>query len=363
MIFLIEENKEMYRIVALILSAITSAITATAAVAGTVVYVPMGSGNEILIIDAATDTIKGRITDVSEIHGLAGVKGGEYLVAGSFTEFDADKSSAPPKPKGVSEDEHRAHHSKSEGSAAKTEVKSFISVIRVADGKVVRRITVPGAVHHVALTPDGKYAVATHPGQDAVSVIDLANFTIVKTLKTGSAPNYAAVSRDGRWAYVSNAGDNTVSVISTESWSISKTLRTGETPEHLVLAADDATLFVANIDDGTVSAIPLKDDVSMRTYRVGGLLHGIDLSGDGRTLFVSATEENNLVAIELASGQIKSVPVKPPPYHLATITGTGKLYLSSADKPWLWVIDQATLSVRRKIEISGKGHQMVVLNR
>ncbi len=361
----------MKRIPTVVLGAFASAFLSISAVAGTTVYVPMGTGNEILIIDAETDQITGKITDVSEVHGLAGAANGKYLVAGSFAEFDPGESSAPPKPMSVSEDEHRAHHAKSATKTPQQETQSFISVIRIADGNVipradgnvVRRIVVPGAVHHVALTPDGKYAMATHPGQDSVSVVNLAKATLLKSLKTGPTPNYAVISRDGKRAYVSNAGNNTVSEISTESWAELRTLPTGETPEHLALATNGEAIYVANVDDGTVSAIALRGEAATQTFSVGGLLHGIDLSDDGRTAFVSGTEENKLVAIDLASGQLQSIPVGPSPYHLATITGTGKIYLSSADEPKLWVIDQKTLRVRGDIKIDGKGHQMVVLNR
>jgi DNA-binding beta-propeller fold protein YncE len=51
----------------------------------------------------------------------------------------------------------------------------------------------------------------------------------------------------------------------------------------------------------------------------------------------------------------------PSPYHLAAIPGTGKLYVSSAEEPKLWVVDQESLRVLNEIPIRGKGHQMVVM--
>jgi hypothetical protein len=46
---------------------------------------------------------------------------------------------------------------------------------------------------------------------------------------------------------------------------------------------------------------------------------------------------------------------------IATITGTGKLYVSSAAKPTIWVIDQNTLELRSAIPIPGRGHHMVTV--
>lgn len=231
-------------------------------------------------------------------------------------------------------------------------------MIRASDGIVVRRITVPGAVHDVALNPGGNFGIATHPRQDSVSVVDLVDFSLVKTLKTGSTPNYAAVSNDGKWAYVSNSGDNTISEIGIETWTVNQNKRASNSPQHLELAADRATFFVANIGDGTGSAIPLKDDTETQTFEVGGILHGIDLPDDQKTVFASGTEKNKLYAIDLGTGQIRSAAVGPSPYHLTTIPGTGPLYLTSVNRPAIWVVDQKSQRVWREIDINGKGHQI-----
>ena len=49
--------------------------------AGTIVYVPVGGANEILIIDGNQDKVVGRIGDVTNAHGLAATPDGNYLVA------------------------------------------------------------------------------------------------------------------------------------------------------------------------------------------------------------------------------------------------------------------------------------------
>ena len=337
-------------------------VAASSAMADTIIYVPLGSAGEVLAIDAASDRIVGKIAGLEEVHGLAGAPGGDYLVAGSFAETTPNRPAIPPKPEGMSEEEHRAHHRISaESGATDRDSVSLVSVIRVKDRKVVRRIAVPGAVHHTAVTPDGRYAVATHPNDDGVSVIDLAAFKVVKTVHTGSLPNYAVVSSDGKSIYVSNAGNDTISEIDTTHWFMRRNILAGSSPEHLVLSSDDSTLYVNNMDAGTVSVISLERGEVVRTYKIGGELHGIDLSDDGATLFVSAKENNKLVAIDLEKGRMRSIPLDPAPYHLTAVRGTGKLYVSSAEEPKIWVVDQKSLAPLGDIPIHGKGHQMVVV--
>ncbi len=133
---------------------------ALAAAAEVLVYVPLGSAGEVLVIDAATDAVVGRIPEVPDSHGLGATPDGRFLIAGSFAETTPGESEIPPKPAGMSESEHQAHHRKPGAAIGKApEAVSFLSIIRAQDGSIVRRIEVPGAVHHVAVTPDGRYAV------------------------------------------------------------------------------------------------------------------------------------------------------------------------------------------------------------
>jgi len=50
------------------------------------VYIPLGTANEIMIVDAATDKEIGKISGLKNVHGLSLTPNGEYLVAGSNDE-------------------------------------------------------------------------------------------------------------------------------------------------------------------------------------------------------------------------------------------------------------------------------------
>jgi YVTN family beta-propeller protein len=334
------------------------------AVAEEIVYVPLGDAGQVLVIDAANDSIRGRIAGVPESHGLAVTPDGRLLIAGSLAEVAPHEAELPPKPAGMSESDHQAHHKTSgPATAAKDEGVSFLTVLQAEDGKILRRIEVPGAVHHTAVTPDGRYALATHPNGGSVSVVDLATLRLAATVRTGPLPNYVVANPDGTRIYVSNAGNNTVSEVDTERWIVRRNFVTGESPEHMVLSRDGARLYVTNVDAGTVSELAVTAGTVTRTFEIGGLLHGLDLSEDGGTLFVAARERNKLVAIALDSGDLRDAPLSPEPYHLTTVGGTGKIYVSSAGEPKIWVVDQDSLSVLNTVPTPGKAHQMAVVKR
>jgi YVTN family beta-propeller protein len=332
-----------------------------AALAGTA-YVPLGSANAIAVIDTATDRVIRTISGVDHVHGLGGAPGRGFLIAGSFSEALPGEAPIGPAPEGMSEEEHAAHHAPPADGAQVNDQQTPISILTVLnadDGAVVRSLEVPGAVHHVAVSPDGRNAVVTHTLAGGISVTDLGTFAVSQLIETGTTPNYAVFTSDGARAYVSNAGDGTVSEIDTADWRVVRTMAAGEAPEHMVLAPDDRTLYVANIEAGTVSVVSLTQGEVVETLVIGGELHGLDLSDDGKTLFVTGKGEDKLVAVDLASGQMRSAPLSPAPYHLAVVPGTSKLYVSSRAEPKIWVVDQQSLKPISVIPIRGEGHQMV----
>lgn len=349
------------KVAALTLTALAAlALFTMTAAADDRVFVPMGGDNQVLVVDGETNRVIDRIKDTPAAHGLGGTADGRYLIAGSFDER-APGTTMPSRPAGVSAKDHAAHHG---GGAKHGGPDTAISTVTVIDAKTltpIRKIDVPGGVHHVATSPDSRFAAVTHPNQGAVSVIDLKTFRTTATVKTGAVPNYAAFSTDGRKLFVSNGGGNTVSVIDTGKWTVSRRITTGQAPEHIVASPDGNRLYVNNTGDGTVSVVDLAQGRTVRTLTVGEDPHGIDLSDDGKTLFVSVRGEDRLVAIDLATGAKRTLKIGPEPYHLAAIRGHGVLYVSSADTPDLWVVDQKTLEKRATLGIGGKGHQMVQL--
>ncbi len=342
-----------------IVAASFAAATQTA-IAGEVAYVPLGSDNKLVIVDIKSDKVTGAISGLQAVHGLAKTPDGKFLIAGSY-EGREPSAKKIAKPTGVSADEHAAHHAKPPKGAIKpgSEI-STLSVVKVADGSIVRRIDVPGAVHHVAVSPNGRFAIVTHPNEDKVSAVELKSYKVVANIATGSLPNYAVFSPDGSQVYVSNAGNNTISAIDVNKWFVRWNAVVGESPEHVVLSKDGNTLYTNNIDDATVSVLDVTKQEVVKTLSIGGSpLHGIDLSDDGGTLFVASLGGNKLVAVDLASGKSRNVMLKPEPYHLKVIRGAGKVYVSSADKPKVWVIDAKSLKAIGEINIGGKGHQIV----
>ncbi|MDA3869022.1 MAG: YncE family protein [Gammaproteobacteria bacterium] len=306
--------------------------------AGPMVYIPLGAANRVIAVDAATHQITAQYTGVENPHGLVATPDGEYLVAGSLAETPAPTGASPDTP------------------------TSKLYLIHPEHGHVMLTIPVAGWSHHEAITPDGRYVISTHATRGEVSVLDLTNNQIVQRISTGSAPNYTLVTRDGKRAYVSNSGNGTLTEIDLKIWKSVRTLDAGPSPEHMVFAPDEQTIYVTNPRVGTVSAVAVASGKVVKTYQIGPDVHGLDIGDDGKTLFATSKKAETLVAVNTASGEIRSLSLAPAPYHLNTIPGTGMVYVSSRNKPVIWVIDQQSLQVTATIDLpGGEGHQMAIV--
>jgi YVTN family beta-propeller protein len=310
----------------------------TFAMAAPTAYIPLGSANQVIAVDAANGKIIRSYSGVENPHGLVATPDGDYLVAGSLKET--------PVPAGAPSDTPN----------------SKLYVIHPEHGHVMAEIPVSGWTHHEAVTPDGKYVISTHPTRGGISVVDVINNKVYKTIKTGPSPNYTLVTKDGKRAYVSNSGNGTLSEIDLSKWEVTRSLEAGPTPEHLVFSPDEKTIYVSNDRAGTVSVVSVKEGKVEATYKIGKRVHGLDIGDDGKTLFISSRSDDKLVALDTQTGEQRVLTLSPEPYHLDKIPGTGKVYVSSSKAPIIWVVDQKTFTVTDTIRLpAGEGHQIAVI--
>ena len=328
----------MKRFLFMAATAVGMVLALSPAWAGPTVYIPLGSANKVIAVDAASDRITRTYGGVENSHGLVATPDGEYLVAGSLSET--------PLPQG----------------APVGTPNSKLFVIHPEHGHVMSTIPVAGWTHHQAITLDGRYIISTHPTRGGISVADLTANKVVRTIATGPAPNYAVVAPDGKRIYVSNSGNGTVSEIDTVEWKVSRTLDAGASPEHMVLATVGKRLFVASDRSGKVSEVSIETGKVVREHELGKRLHGLDISDDGRWLFASVISDDKLVALDPQTGVRRVLPLAPAPYHLGAVRGTGKLYVSSRKEPKIWVVDQASLTLLGTIQLpGGEGHQIGIV--
>src|SRR3569832_1087641 len=123
----------------------------TFAMAAPIAYIPLGSANQVIAVDAENDKIIRSFSGVENPHGLVATPDGDYLDAGSLKETQ--------DPEGAPSDTHN----------------SKLYVINPEHGHVMAEISVSGWTLLVAVTPVGIYVISTHPTRGGISVVDVIN--------------------------------------------------------------------------------------------------------------------------------------------------------------------------------------------
>jgi YVTN family beta-propeller protein len=342
-------------LVALTIS-VTTSLSLNAAADTSRAFVPMGVADSVGVIDLESRQMTSSITGTVNTHGSALTPDGRYLIVGSLTAHESQEPVS--RPEGVTEDEHAGHHGGGAAAASEESNTGLLYVVDTATNAIVRKLEVPGPVHHVLVTSDGRYAVSTHPMGGGISVVDLDSGRLAKTVATGPAPNYLVEADNGQSLLVSNTGNGTISEVDTSHWFVKRNLRVGGGPEHIVLAPDNERLYVNDGTSGQVVVVELSSGTVGATYEVGEEPHGVGLSDDGKILYATSKGSNRVVRIELASGTRRSVTLAPAPYHLAVSPYNGQLLITSRAESKLWVLDPESLKVIDEIALEGIGHQI-----
>lgn len=315
------------------------------------VYIPEGELGTVLHLDRSFNEA-GRIEGLDNVHGLAGAPGRGILVAGNLSE------SAPgnvARPAAVSEEDHDAHHGG--GDMPTPDSVSLVTLVDADSHEILRRIEVPGIVHHVGISADERFAAVTHPGFDAVSVIELDSGEITATIATGPIPEYAVADPKTGNFFVSNAGNETISVLDPEDGIVTRNFKLQGAPKHIQLDADARQLIVSEADNGIVSVVDADSGETLDRFEISGELHGV--AADQDAIWSSARERDLVVRIDRSTGDRLEVKVGPEPYHMARVADA--LLVSSADKPELWVLDPETLKPRKIIETDSTAHQFAFM--
>ncbi|WP_129140144.1 beta-propeller fold lactonase family protein [Modicisalibacter coralii] len=321
-------------------------------------FVPMGTADAAGIIDLERQEVISTVTGTLNTHGSALTPDGQQLILGSLTPHEPGTEIA--RPEGVTEDEHAAHHG--DGGTVSREAAST-GLLYVADtvtSQVVRTLEVPGPVHHVLVTQDGRHAVSTHPMGGGISVVSLDSGQVIASVATGPNPNYLVQNEEGGSIFVSNAGNGTISEVDPQHWFVRRNMRVGGSPEHMVLSNDGERLYVNDDTGGRALALDLASASGSvaAEYEIGAAPHGIDLSPDGQTLYATSQGDNRLVTYSLEDGTRHSTDLAPAPYHLAVAPSDGRVLITSRANPVLWILAPDSLEVLKTVELGGIGHQI-----
>jgi len=105
-----------------------------------------------------------------------------------------------------------------------------INVVNVQTHRIDKTISGFGQPYRLAMSPDGKCAIACDAKSDKIVVIDVATRQISWTLDLGQ-PRGVNISPDGKTAFVTLAADETMGVIDLEARKLTRKIKVGKSPD------------------------------------------------------------------------------------------------------------------------------------
>jgi YVTN family beta-propeller protein len=292
------------------------------------------AGDNVHVIDPATNRVVGVIHDIEVPHGTVIAPDGsriyvteeptetlDFVDAKSLKVTARIKLSGRPNNLAVTKDGRKVYVGIAQAPGA-------VDVIDTVSQAKVKSIPVDGAIHNVYVTPDGKYAVAGSIPTHMIDVIDTASDTLAWTVKLsgGIRP----------MAFTKNPDGSTKEIVAQLS------------DFHGFVLVDFATH--QEVKRVTLPDMPGQQKVVDGVQ--GAPAHGLAITNDGKLLWSTSKWYGYVAAYSLPDLKLlKVVPVGLIPEWL-TIPPDGKsLYVAVAGKDETVVVDNKTMKVVATIPV------------
>jgi YVTN family beta-propeller protein len=291
------------------------------------------AGDNVHVIDPATNKVVGVIEGIEVSHGAAISPDGSHIYvsdeAASTLDVVDGKTlkvtnriplSGHPNNIAIGRDGRRVY-------VGIIQEPGGVDVIDTASLKKVKNIPTKGTIHNAYVTPDGKYVVAGSIQGKSVNVIDAHTEEPTWTLDMdlGVRPMTFSTNPDGstKWIFVQVSGFNGFAVVdfatrkeinrikNPELPPGKKTVPAGSDPSHgMAVTADGKTLVVCSRLNNHLYAYSLPDLKPIGGVELGGKgAAWVTLTPDGKTAYVANPVTNDVSVVDIKS--LKEVALIP----------------------------------------------------
>ena len=283
------------------------------------------AGDNVSIIDPATNKVVGEITGIEVGHGAAVSPDGSRIYVTNESTRSVDVADATtlrvtskiplsgrPNNFGITRDGAKLFISI-------TGAEGGVDVVDTKAGRVIKTVPIKGGVHNTYVTPDGRYAVAGSIGGQTVNVIDTATNELAWSVNLGLGirpmafdrnPDgstryiFAQLSEFNGFAVVDFATHKELRRVSYPEIPANKQVKVGGNVSHGLAVTPDSKILIANSRlNNVVYKYSLPDFKMLGSVEMTG---GIDpnwvtLTPDGKTAYVAMSGSNWTSAIDVAS--------------------------------------------------------------
>jgi YVTN family beta-propeller protein len=314
-----------------------------------VLYVTNSGGNDVTVVDVATNRPIGSIETGDTPHGLEASRDGSRLYVSGETDndlvaIDTATSKVLWKARVGGRPNHIALSADDRYVYVPIRSADYVDVVDGRTGTKVKSIPVGRTPHNSYRAPNGQWVYVTSMAEQKVTIVDVASQSAIGSIPVGGEPRPAAVTSDNRNMYVALTGlhgyvvvdiaqRKMVGKVELPPAEVSDVSTYGYTPTHgIALRPDNKQFWITNVFANAVEGFSEPDHKLLATVPVGKAPNWMTFGTDGRTLYVSNPGSNDVSVIDSgALREVARVPVGLAPKRLLVVDvpkGMG-----SADEP------------------------------
>ena len=315
-------------------------------------YVSDERGGEVVIVDAGSGTITGRIGVGKRPRGMQLSPDGRHLyvaLSGSaIAGPGVDESALPPPDRRF----------------------DGIGVIDTRSGKLLRTLRAGSDPETLAVAPDGRTLYVANEDGMQLTRIDVASGTL-HSVGIGVEPEGVAVRPDGKMVYVTCEGTGVVYAIDAGSMAIVAKIPTRPRPRAIVFARNGRSGFISDEMGAAITAFDTATHQVLRTIDLAAGAAtpprpmGLATSPDGERLYVTTGRGGALIEIDLHTFSVRRTlaGIGQRPWGLALNGDGSKAYTANGPSGDISMIDLATGRVDRRVHVGESPWGIVYLNR
>jgi YVTN family beta-propeller protein len=292
------------------------------------------AGDNVDIIDPATNKVVGEIKGIEVNHGVAVAPDGAriYISDEALSTLDVVDAKTLAVTKQIPLSGHPNNIALTPNGrtvyVAIAQMPGGLDVIDTSTLTNVKTIRTKGTIHNPYVTPDGKYAVAGSIAAKAVNVVDTSTNEVawVIQMDRGIRPMAMSTNPDGstKFLFVQMSDFNGFAVIDFASHEEIKRIKNpdlppgkkevaqGADPSHGMAVTPDGKLLMVNSrQNNMLYAYSLPDLKCVGSAELGGMgAAWITLTPDGKTAYVANAVTNDVSAIDIKSmKEVARIPV------------------------------------------------------
>lgn len=244
---------------------------------GTTIYVIDSTQPNVLVIDAATNTVTGSIP----LPAIVGPGGFDLIIS----------------PNG-------------EKIYISNNISGYVTVVNTITQLIEANIFVVANLGSLSITPDGStvYVANFNFTADNVAIIDTATNTFTGYLSTGLSPGALSITPDGTKGFIGNSLTDTVSVvdIATNTVTNSIALPAGSGPYGTSILPNGKAVYVANIYNDTVTIIDVATETVTYTLNLaaGSSPFWLAATPDSKTVYVANLNTSNVTPVDVLTNSV-----------------------------------------------------------